>query len=108
MLQGRGWSDRILGGEWCWQEVSGGRGREAGPGRCAEEFGLDPKVNMSPGAEIQIHDQEKTGKDWTTGTSLVVQWLRLQASNAGGTGSIPGWGTAMPCGVAKKLKGYNY
>ena len=27
------------------------------------------------------------------GTSLAVQWLRLCASNAGGTGSIPGQGT---------------
>ncbi|TEA36103.1 hypothetical protein DBR06_SOUSAS11510010, partial [Sousa chinensis] len=25
--------------------------------------------------------------------SLVVQWLRLHAPNAGGRGSIPGWGT---------------
>ncbi|TEA37608.1 hypothetical protein DBR06_SOUSAS5310035, partial [Sousa chinensis] len=24
--------------------------------------------------------------------SLVVQWLRLHAPNAGGPGSIPGWG----------------
>ena len=30
------------------------------------------------------------------GTSLVVQWLRLCAPNAGGLGSIPGWGT-RPC-----------
>ena len=28
-----------------------------------------------------------------TGTSLVVQWLRLHAPNAGGPGSIPGPGT---------------
>ena len=28
-----------------------------------------------------------------TGTSLVVQWLRLHASTAGGMGSIPGLGT---------------
>ena len=28
-----------------------------------------------------------------TGTSLVVQWLRLCAPNAGGLGSIPGQGT---------------
>ena len=28
-----------------------------------------------------------------TGTSLVVQWLRLHAPNAGGPGSIPGQGT---------------
>ena len=27
------------------------------------------------------------------GTSLVVQWLRLYASNAGGTGLILDWGT---------------
>ena len=27
------------------------------------------------------------------GTSLVVQWLRLQAPNAGASGSIPGQGT---------------
>ena len=27
------------------------------------------------------------------GTSLVVQWVRLCAPNAGGLGSIPGWGT---------------
>ena len=30
------------------------------------------------------------------GTSLVVQWLRLQASIAGGMGLIPGWGTKIP------------
>ena len=41
------------------------------------------------------------------GTSLVVQWLRLHASNAGaGVGSIPGGGTkiphAMQCGPQKK------
>ena len=32
----------------------------------------------------------------TTGTSLVVLWLRLRASTAGGMGSIPGWGTKIP------------
>ena len=36
-----------------------------------------------------------------TGTSLVVQWLRLRASTAGGMGSIPGGGTKDPaCYVA--------
>ena len=30
------------------------------------------------------------------GTSLVVQWLGLQASSAGGSGSIPGWGPKIP------------
>ena len=38
------------------------------------------------------------------GTSLVVQWLRLHASNAGGVGSVPGWGTEIPyaMGYGKK------
>ena len=30
-----------------------------------------------------------------SGTSLAVQWLRLCASTAGGTGSIPGWRTKI-------------
>ena len=30
------------------------------------------------------------------GTSLVVQWLRLHGSNAGGAGLIPGQGTKIP------------
>ena len=30
------------------------------------------------------------------GTSLVVQWLRLRAPNAGGTGLILGRGTKIP------------
>ena len=42
------------------------------------------------------------------GTSLAVQWLRLRASNAGGAGSIPGWGTeilhAVRCSQKKKRK----
>ena len=31
------------------------------------------------------------------GTSLVIQWLRLDASHAGGMGSIPGGGTKPIC-----------
>ena len=31
-----------------------------------------------------------------SGTSLVVQWLGLHASPAGGMGLIPGWGTKTP------------
>ena len=30
------------------------------------------------------------------GNSLVVHWLVLCASTAGGTGSIPGWETKIP------------
>ena len=33
------------------------------------------------------------------GTSLVVQWLRFHASNAGGVGLGPGWGTKIPHAV---------
>ena len=29
-------------------------------------------------------------------TALLVQWLRLRTSTAGGTGSIPGRGTKIP------------
>ena len=38
----------------------------------------------------------------------MVQWLRLRASTAGGTGSIPGRGTKIPndarCGQINKFK----
>ena len=35
-------------------------------------------------------------KTLTAGISLVVQWLRLCTSTAGGTGSIPGWTAKIP------------
>ena len=38
------------------------------------------------------------------GTSLVVQWLRLCASNAGGAGSIPGQGAKIPPAAGPKNK----
>ena len=34
-------------------------------------------------------------KNLRSETSLMVQWLRLHASKAGGVGSIPGWGTKI-------------
>ena len=37
----------------------------------------------------------KTGRKKQAGTSLVVQWLRLRAFNAEGTGSIPGGRTKI-------------
>ena len=44
--------------------------------------------------------------DWLTetpkGTSLVVQELRLHASNAGGVGSISGWGRKIPRALRPK------
>ena len=48
------------------------------------------------------------------GTSLVVQWLRLQAPNAGGLGLIPGQGTRshmpqlkMSCAAIKTWRSQN-
>ena len=37
-------------------------------------------------------EEDKTLKEFRIGTSLVVQWLRFHAPNAGGLGSIPGQG----------------
>ena len=46
---------------------------------------------------------------WMTGTSLVVQWIKLCTSNVGGVGSVPGLGTKIhvQCSMAKKLKKEN-
>ena len=41
------------------------------------------------------------------GTSLVVQWLRLCAANAGDVGSIPGRGTKIPHDTWPKDKNNN-
>ena len=47
-----------------------------------------------------------------SGNSLVVQWLGLGASTAGGLGSIPGWGTkisqATQCSPPKKKNHVEY
>ena len=40
--------------------------------------------------------QELVQEPKTLGTSLEVQWLRLQASTAGCMRLIPGWGTKTP------------
>ena len=44
----------------------------------------------------ELDSGQTTYKSGTVGTSLAVQWLRLQASDAGGGGSIPGGGTNIP------------
>ena len=45
------------------------------------------------------------------GTSLTVQWIRLHASEVGGTGSIPGQATGIPhaarCGQKENSKNIN-
>ena len=57
-----------------------------------------------PSASQRMKERKEGGK----GTSLVVQWLRGQASSAGGVGLIPGWGTrimhAQCCSPQNKIK----
>ena len=53
---------------------------------------------LSP--EMDLSQSFSFFKEQNSGTSLVVQWLRLCAPNAGGPGSLPGQGTRshMPQG----------
>ena len=44
-------------------------------------------------SKIKQSKQTYLWKFTKLGTSLVVQWLRFHAPNAGGLASIPGWGT---------------
>ena len=37
-----------------------------------------------------------TSEKQTSGTSLMVQWLKLCTSTAGNTGFSPSWGTKIP------------
>ena len=55
-------------------------------------------VNIIDGSSLE------SPKTYSRDTSLVVQWLGFRASTAGGVGSIPGWGSCMPSGMAKKKK----
>ena len=54
---------------------------------------------------IQVDRQMKIDFKTTTGTSLVVQWLRLRTPNAGYAGMIPGRGInilhTVQCGQKK-------
>ena len=82
-LESSGWALTRTGGSW-----------EGWSGRLVC-LGVDPE-----GAIFE--------KNWETGPSLVVQWLRLWVSTAGGQGLIPGWGTknlhALQCNQKKKEK----
>ena len=51
---------------------------------------------------MKIKRQKNVKSRITTGTSLVVQWLRLHAPNAGGLDSIPGQGTRSHMHAATK------
>ena len=47
-------------------------------------------------AAVQPRSLQKANREDNSGTSLVVQWLRLQVPEAEGMGLIPGWGTKIP------------
>ena len=47
-------------------------------------------------ALVRMSRKESENQKRSSWTSLVVQWLGLQVSNAGGKGSIPGLGTNIP------------
>ena len=53
---------------------------------------------------VEWHGFEKSD----LGTSVVVQWLRLPASTAGGTGLIPGQGTKLPQAMRRSEKNLKY
>ena len=53
---------------------------------------------------VECESSYKTSLKCYWGTSVVVQWLRLCAPNAAGTGSIPGWGTRIPHAAQHSLK----
>ena len=46
--------------------------------------------------DLYAENYKMLSQEINEGTSLAVQWLRLHASTAGGTGSIPGCGTKIP------------
>ena len=67
---------------------------------CPPAPGLDHRVGAwqcslarrAPGNAEWFQPSRQAGG----GTSPVVQWLRLRSADAGGAGSIPGWGTRIP------------
>ena len=65
------------------------------PSSLVEELASARNMDSS---SIIIEEKEYVG----TGTSLVVQWVRLCTPNAGGWGSIPGQGTGSHMHAATK------
>ena len=54
-------------------------------------YGIVEELNFVSGQYLSVFFIKRF-----PGNSLVVQWLRLSASTAGGAGLIPGWGTKVP------------
>ena len=65
------------------------------------ELPYDPAIPL-----LGIYPEKTLIQKDTGGMYLVVQRVRLHACNAGGAGSIPGWGTKIPHAVwpPKKTK----
>ena len=59
-----------------------------------------PRRGQSSAPKIKEADRQEQG-----GSSLVAQWLRLQAPNAGGLGSILGGGPKIPLAVHMAWEG---
>ena len=64
-------------------------------------------ILYSTGNYFQYSVTHHSGKEYEKdiGTSLVVQWLRLHTSTAGGAGLAPGQGTMIPHAKRPKKKG---
>ena len=62
-------------------------------------------LDYSSMSNLRSYNYSVTNKEWDFGISLVAQWLRLHAPNAGGLGSIPGQGTRSHMHDATKEPG---
>ena len=67
---------------------------------------ISPRLAKPEGKQLHSFLQSWNDEE-NKGTSLVVQWLRLQASNTGGMGLIPGWGTKIPHALVWPKKNKN-
>ena len=71
-----------------------------GQSRVGEEADQSPGLDVSLQSRQKIHQKREESMQQGRvfqggkGPSLVVQWLRLQAPNAGGPASISSWGTS--------------
>ena len=68
----------------------GSYNRKIRPVKITEKEPTVWKINKVP---VHTHKMRRELSNKGEGTSLVAQWIRLHAPNAGGPGSIPGQGT---------------
>ena len=70
---------------------------------CPNKYSVPHSEGLPNNLTLLLKFSYKTWK----GTSLVVQWLRLHAPNAGDMGLIPGQGTKIPQAKKRKNKQMN-